>query len=50
MSSCQQKLRELVTVEPVIFLFMMSVFIQNTAFQQLVISKVRYSEKACTSW
>ncbi|XP_062325542.1 proton-coupled folate transporter [Osmerus eperlanus] len=40
MSSCQQKLRALVTVEPVIFLFMMSVFIQNTAYQQLVISKV----------
>ncbi|XP_028855434.1 proton-coupled folate transporter isoform X3 [Denticeps clupeoides] len=42
MRDCVDRLGRIVTVEPVIFLFMTSTFIVTPAYQQLIISKVCY--------
>jgi len=41
MSAWKEKLRRVVTVEPVIFFYMTSSFIVTPAYQQMVIIKVR---------
>ncbi|XP_018583387.1 proton-coupled folate transporter [Scleropages formosus] len=40
MHECIERLRELITVEPVVLLFMTSTFILNPSYQQLILAKV----------
>lgn len=40
MQRLTERLREHITVEPVILLYMMGIFILNPSYQQLIITKV----------